>query len=385
MLQNRDLVMFGNDWNRFPSPLQHIAMRLAENNRILWIGSVGLRRPRFRLYDVRRIAERFIKILFADRAKTGTSTVVVMHPFIVPFYDSHRVRVFNDAILRKTIQRKVGELKFRDIIVCSFTPLVSGVVGTLGETSSHYFCVDDYSQFDGAYESVRMLEEEILKKVDSCFAVSEPLVQTRIAKHGENHFLPQGVDTDHFRPLEEPPPPDLASVKKPIVGFFGQLASYVDIDLIVRCANAYPKVSFVIIGRPMVDVSGLSQAPNIVYVGEVPYEVLPRYARVFDVGLNPRIVNELTKAMNPMKVMEYLSLGIPIVSTESPEVRKFGDLINVAESSEHFIELVGTALADKSLERRRARRQLADRFSWNAVTAQVSDVIERIDDMRLQP
>src|SRR5258706_3785708 len=163
MLQNRDLLMFGNDWNRFPSPLQHIAMRLAKNNRILWVGSVSLRRPRFQMYDVRRIAERFFKILIADRATGGASPVIAVHPFIVPFYDMPSIRTLNDAILRSALRSKMRKLEFKEIILCSFSPLVSGVIGTLDETSSHYFCVDDYSQFDGAYKSVRKLENEMLK------------------------------------------------------------------------------------------------------------------------------------------------------------------------------------------------------------------------------
>src|SRR5207245_657663 len=146
----------------------------------------------------------------------------------------------------------------------------------------HYFCLDDYSWYDGAYRCIGQLEAKMLEKVDCFFALSEPLMQTRKAKSGENHFLPMGVDTDMFTPSMEPLPPPLESLKRPIVGFFGQIGSYVDIDLIVRCANVYPDASFVVIGRPHVDVSLFAHAPNIIFLGEIPYRKMPGYARGFD-------------------------------------------------------------------------------------------------------
>jgi glycosyltransferase involved in cell wall biosynthesis len=132
----------------------------------------------------------------------------------------------------------------------------------------------------------------------------------------------------------------------------------------------------------MTNISRLTTAPNITFLGEIPYAVLPRYAQEFAVGLNPRIVNDLTRAMSPMKVPEYLSLGIPVVSTDSPEVRKLKDHVYIAETSEHFIDLVGMALKDTSMERRNARRIVAESFSWKSVSERVSNIVDRIDKAR---
>ena len=50
----RDLVVFGEDWQRHPSSSQHVITELAKNHRILWINSIGLRRPRLSLRDAKR-------------------------------------------------------------------------------------------------------------------------------------------------------------------------------------------------------------------------------------------------------------------------------------------------------------------------------------------
>jgi glycosyltransferase involved in cell wall biosynthesis len=225
------------------------------------------------------------------------------------------------------------------------------------------------------------LEEDILRKVDSCFALSEPLMQTRKVKSGENHFLPMGVDIDLFCQPGLPIPPELHAIKKPIAGFFGQIGSYVDVDLIVQCAKAYPQVSFVVIGRPhpQVNLSVFTQASNIVFLGEIPYDKMPQYAQAFNIGLNPRVLNKLSLAMNPLKLLEYLSIGMPVVSTDLPAVRRFKDFVNIAETKEHFVELIGTALQDTSEEKREARRKIAQQYSWKSIVQHVSEIIVRID------
>jgi glycosyltransferase involved in cell wall biosynthesis len=299
------------------------------------------------MYDAHRIVRRLGTILFSNqRNPNELQPTAEINPFVIPFYDIPGIKKINDALLRNVLLRRIKDLDFRDFIIFSATPMVVDIIGTLGESSSHYFCLDDYSCYDGAYQCIGQLEGKMLQKVDSFFTLSEPLMQTRRARSGENHYLPMGVDTDLFFPSNEPLPPALESLKRPIVGFFGQIGSYVDIDLIVRCANAYPDATFIVIGRPHVDVSVFAQAPNIIFLGEIPYRDMPRYARGFDVGLNPRVLNRLSVAMNPLKILEYLSLGMPVVSTDLPAVRMFKDFVSIAESREHFVKLIGDALRD---------------------------------------
>jgi glycosyltransferase involved in cell wall biosynthesis len=209
--------------------------------------------------------------------------------------------------------------------------------------------------------------------------MSDVLLKSRVPKSGENHFFPEGVDLDHFKVTGGPPPAELAHVKKPIAGYYGLLAPWVDYELIVRCAKEYPHVSFVIMGKAATDISMLSQRPNIKCLDHVPYEDLPRYAELFDVGLIPRRINRLTVAMNPLKLLEYLALGMPVVSTNLPEVKKFGELVFVAEDGDQFVKFVGEAFNDNTPERRRARRDHAERFSWGSVAERISEVIQKID------
>jgi glycosyltransferase involved in cell wall biosynthesis len=381
MLEGHDLLFLGSDWGRFPDGFQQIAQLLAKSNRIIWVDSLSMRRPSFQMYDVKRIIGRMIGIFSSTRKTSESILTGNIHPLIIPFNDLPGIQKVNDILLRSVLRKELKKNNFKNFIVISATPMIANIIGTLGESSSHYFCMDDYTQYDGAYRCLSQLEKNILAKVDSCFALSDPLMQTRKAKSGENHFLPMGVDIEHFNQPQEPLPIELRTVKKPIAGFIGQIGTYVDIDLILECAKAYPGVSFVVIGRPYVNVnmSVLSQASNIYFLGEIPYQKIPQYARAFDVGLNPRVVNKLSLTMNPVKILEYLSVGMPVISTDLPAVKIFEEFVYIAKSREHFIELIGTALQDSSQDKKEARKKIAQQYSWKSIVQYISEIIERID------
>ena len=382
MLKNRNLIIFGDDWDRYPTTMQHTGKILAKYNRILWIGSLGLRKPQIGWYDLYRFFEKGMKFLSRKKKNAKSANVWELHPLIIPFHDHALIRKFNLWSLRYFLKKTIAELNFENPILITSTPLVANLLGTLGETSSHYICLDDYSLFDRAFLSLRELEQQLLEKVDSSFSVSDILVQARVPKSGEAHFLPQGVDTDHFMPSADTLPPNIASVKKPIVGFFGILTTWVDIDLVIRCARRYPNVSFVLLGRSTIDLTNVSMTSNMVHLGEVPYSELPRYANNFDVGLIPFHVNSLTVAANPLKLLEYLSLGLPVVSTCLPEVEKFRDEVFIARDNEHFMQLIDVALQDNTPERNHRRRARAEQFSWMTIVENISDTINRIESFK---
>jgi glycosyltransferase involved in cell wall biosynthesis len=385
MITNRDIIIFSGDWNIFPSTLQHVGRVLATSNRILWIAGLGHRKPKFQLYDFKRIVVKGTRMLTQGFVKDNSVPVIETHPFVLPYYDTAVVRRFNDRSLRNHLLKKIDELQFQNPIVIVSNPVAAGVIGRLGESSSHYFCVDDYSHFKDSFRSVKMMEQEVLEKVDSCFAVSDALVQTRKPLNGKSYFFPQGVDTVHFRPLNNTLPEKITSIQKPIVGFFGMIAPWIDLELIVHCARQYPSVSFVIIGRTSTDITLLSRAKNIYYLGEVPYSELPLYAQVFDVGIVPFIINDLTIPSNPLKLLEYIAMGIPVVSTNLPEAKKFSDCVYIAQDSNQFIDLIGAALKEQSKEKRKQRVELVQRYSWNAIVEDISKIILSIEKQKQNP
>jgi glycosyltransferase involved in cell wall biosynthesis len=160
-------------------------------------------------------------------------------------------------------------------------------------------------------------------------------------------LVPHGVDYEHFsKALRDdlPVPDDMKDIPHPILGFFGLIRDWVDLDLLAEVARARPAWHLVLLGDSTVDLSPYRNLPNMHFLGRKSYADLPAYCKGFDIGLIPFKVNELTRAVNPIKLREYLAAGLPVVSTPLPEVMAYDGPVRVGDSAESFVDIIGKAL-----------------------------------------
>jgi glycosyltransferase involved in cell wall biosynthesis len=171
-----------------------------------------------------------------------------------------------------------------------------------------------------------------------------------------------------------------------IVGFFGLLSEWVDQELLIKLADKLshpPSATLVLIGKPDVDISRLENAPNIVILGPKPFKALPDYAVFFDVAIIPFIVNELTTAVNPIKLREMLAAGCPVVSSALPEVQAVAqtcEYIHSASTHEDFINAVTDSL--KSPLTNEQRQQISASMRDQTWSAKVDLILETIGDAK---
>jgi glycosyltransferase involved in cell wall biosynthesis len=113
----------------------------------------------------------------------------------------------------------------------------------------------------------------------------------------------------------------------------------------------------------------------------VPYAAVPRYIKEFAVGIVPYRLNEYTSHVYPSKLNEYLAMGIPVVSTDLPEIRRFnqvsGDLIRVAGNAEGFASALEAALTEGPAGSPRQRIQAARLNSWAPRVTEMAEVVEQ--------
>lgn len=374
MKRIQDIVIFGDDWGRYPSTIQHIGQALQQQGyRILWVGSLALRQPEFTLADVKRIIEK-MQQMHAPIYSKDTEAFHSVSPFIIPFHDIPLVRFINAKIVAFQLKKELKKIGFENFIVLSNSPVTANFIDSLGSEEIHYICLDDFTQFKGAFKCLAKMEEQLVQKVKTVFGVSDILLQTRIPASGRRYFLPQGVNIDKYiefrRHLQH------HKSEEKVIGYFGLIADYVDVELICRCAGEFPTNRFVIIGKTTVNVDVFSQYANIEYIGPIPYDELPEQATQFDIGIIPFRVNELTIACNPLKLLEYFALGLPVVSTNLPEVKKFAPLVDVAIDETDFVELLRNrifAVEDKDVEQ---RCETAENYTWEKITTTMLKQIE---------
>ncbi len=367
-LRGRDLVVFSNDWDGDPLSKVHIMRILARDNRVLWVNSIGNRAPKVNAHDLQRVWRKLAS--FTEGLREVEPNLFVLAPLAIPFYGAEAVRSANRELLRLQVRRAMRKLRFQRPLSWSFLPASATVSGSLGEEFVVYYCVDEFSAFsDTNGRHIAELEERLLRRADLVITSAERLRETKVKVNPRTVLVRHGVDFQHFVKACDPAtaiPEDIAKLPRPIIGFFGLVADWVDQEAILATARAHPEGSTVVIGKvaPDCDTAALEALPNVHLLGRKPYASLPGYCRAFDVALMPFKVNELTLNANPLKVREYLAAGLPVVSTDIPEVRKVG-LCKVASSTEDFVRKVDECLAEgPGPSRERAERIFHE--SWDA-------------------
>src|SRR5690606_6629764 len=117
--------------------------------------------------------------------------------------------------------------------------------------------------------------------------------------------------------------------------------------------------------------------PNVSHLGPRPFEDLLPYLKKIDVGIVPYADTAFNLGSFPMKTLEYLAAGRPVVATPLPAVRSLGtDLVSTAEAPREFAAAArGQAHLARAPDLVAARRELAARNSWAARAQQLAALL----------
>ena len=375
-MTGRTFLIFGDDWERHPQTLEHIARVLARTNRVIWVNSLGHRRPQLTVKDLRRVVEKLRAAVRPAAPRAAQTSVRVIRPLGIPFHDVKLVRQLNAWLLERFIRPVLREERADRVILLTNSPVIVDLLGRLGESVCAYYCLDDYGAFEGSLRSMRQLEEEVLKKSHVAFFVSQQLFDNRPMRPAHSAVITQGVDVDHFASASAGPQAPLGHLPRPVVGFMGLIAPWVDVPLVAEMARLRPDWSFVMVGRSAVDLSPYRAIPNLHFTGGIPFEKLPLFAGSFDAGLIPFKINPLTLASNPLKLFEYFALGIPVVSTPLPEVERFRPDVDIAATASEAVTALLRRFGTEDQTGEERRRTVAREHSWELVTERQMKLVE---------
>ena len=378
MIRNESIICFAHDWNGDPTSKTHIMRILSEKNRILWVNSIGMRRPAVSGRDARRLLAKGRQLIRG--LVRVNANLHVASPLAVPLPGVPGVDRLNTLLLTASIRHFARRAGLTRPILWTFLPNTVGLVGRLGESRVIYHCVDEYSAFAGVpRDALRAMEKALVRRADLVLASSETLAEERRRWNPRTHFVSHGVDVTHFAQALSAmlaPPPETTGLPRPIIGFFGLIAEWIDLELIAEIARRRPHWTMLMIGKANVDTSALRTLPNVHLLGQKPYATLPAYCRSFDVGIIPFRIDALTVRANPLKLREYLAAGLPVVSSNLPEVRKYAGMARLADGADGFVAAIEAALAEDGQAARSARVAAMTRESWEARVEQICDHIE---------
>ena len=397
VLHGRDIICLSSiDWDFIWQGHQEIMSTLAANgNRVLFVENTGVRRPSFK--DLPRVTQRLRNWWRGTKGfRRDHQNLFIYSPLLLPFPYSRLAQRINRGLLTGALRRWMGAAGFGRPIVWTFlpTPLVRETIPRLDPLVSVYYCIDDFASSSPAAKRIAASERQLFRDADLVFVTSERLRSRAAEDSNSVHLFPFGVSYRKFeaeRARADGVPADLASLPRPVVGYIGGIHRWVDFDLLHGVASAMPEATFAMVGPLQVDESLAPHLPNVQYLGQRAHEDVPRYIKGFDAAIVPYRLSEYTANVYPTKLNEYLAMGVPVVATDLPEIRRFnaehGQHVAVASDAPGFTTALRTALAQSPApEGRQQRIAVARENSWESRIARMSGLIEAaIDAKRSQP
>lgn len=358
MTRERLYVATGPDWGRHPNSLSHILRIIAEQEPVVWINSMAQRAPRLSRHDLARAWTKAVAAL-APRPHSQGSWPIIVHPRAVPYHRFGVVRALNGWLVARQLQPVLATFPDHDVVFISSNPAAVPLIGRLHPAASLYFCMDDYAAMhDTDSRVIEICERLMLARADATIVTSLELATRKRRPGHDPVYIPQGVDLDHFR-NPGPVPLPLADLPRPIIGFQGIVGPRVDLDLFEKILQRFPRASLVTVGKEEVDLSRLRRYPNFHGMGSVPYERLPQWIQVFDVGLIAYKADAHVASVNPLKLLEYLALGQAVVSVDMPEMARHRDMVEVAPDHAGYLAAIARVLTQDPKDPRAYHRRKA--------------------------
>lgn len=380
-LHGLGVVYFGNDWhaeNRTSS--HHVASRLARRLPVLYVDSPGMRTPGGSGRDLRRAVRKLLAALRRPRQvepELWLCTVPQLPLRRIPGVDACN-RLFG----RWAVQRALRHAGIGPRLSWFVVPHPGFLAGKLGEALCVYYCIDDYAAHPGVDPvAIGRRDHALSLAADLQFVAPPALLPGKRRLNPATHFAPHGVDAELFALASAPETPvplaarDLAG---PVVGYFGSIHEWIDLELIGWLARCRPHWSFLLVGHAAVDVQALRALPNVHLPGARPYRELPCWAKAFDVAIIPYRDNRQVANSNPLKLREYLATGKPVVSVRHPEIEKFSRWVRLADDRDGFLAaLDGVLAAPESAGAAAGRMAAVADQTWDR---RVDDILRIVDD-----
>ncbi len=363
----RRLIVFSDDWGRHPSSCQHLVRHLLDDCDVTWINTIGTRAPRFNAATVRRGLEKLAQWRRPKAQVPAGPAPRVVSPIMWPGFRTGWQRRLNAHLLGRCLRQRIGDI--RDAVVLTTIPIVADVVGTVPVQRWVYFCVDDFSVWPGLDSSpLRELEAKLIVRADRVIAAGKNLADRLVSLGRKPDIITHGIDLEHWQ-QRKAPDEILANLPRPIVLFWGLIDRRLDISYLQSLASRMTNGTIALVGPEQDPDPALDAISCLRRLGPVTYDRLPAVAAGADVLVMPYADLPVTRAMEPLKLKEYLATGKPVVSSPLPAVKPWADCLDIADRPDEFtafvLERIRSGLAEPQ---EMARRSLATE-SWQAKAA----------------
>lgn len=390
MLQGEDIICIANtSWfGNYAKSTVQILERLAKNNRILFVEYPYTIKDVYATLKGKQNAP--VKRMFGldKRLKlidtnVGSKVYNLVIPPGIPVFFLKNERLFNllfpvnVLIYKLTLKWAMHKLGMRNpIAITAYNPIFGlALLNKLGERSHYYYCYDGVeSVFFG--KRIFAIENRFSQLVKAIITTSDYLNAEKMKLNPNTFVVKNGVDFPVFRVFSKN---HVYKRERKRVGFIGSLDPRFDIETVEHVIGKLPHFDFEFTGdmRNETLKSRMQKYSNVKFFDPIKPNDVPELLATYDVGIIPYLVNDVNKNIYPLKINEYLAVGVPVVMNAFANLPEFEGLVSVATDKEDFVRKLIAETEDDTEQYIRRRIDFASANSWESRTESFGNIIEK--------
>ncbi len=300
----------------------------------------------------------------------------LVRPLVLPWHHISLARWLNQQVFLPHLRSQLSPPS--NNVVVTMYPTAELFAREIPALLRVAYAADDYSEMPGVNSGfIRNMEREWIDGSDIVFCSAGNLVDRyRTWGHEDVQLLAHGVDVELFLNAEPGGVASLEGIDGPIIGFVGAVSPWVDTALLGDVADHFPDAKVVLVGPIDTDLGDLVKRTNVLLPGPVPFDQVPRVMKQFDVGIIPFARSPLMDSVNPLKLLEYLAAGLPVVSTPMGDITEIDGAVEIGADSHSFIRGVERALLSNRDPANLGRRiEIARGRSWRSVAREFRSAV----------
>jgi len=366
-LKNRNIIILSSvDWSTHRQLHHELTdFLIKRKNRVLFVENTGSRN--IQIKDLNRVKNRILNFIKSKKGfKILNQNLTLFTPLFIPFHFNFFIQKINNFYMSNTILNWSKHFNFNDPIIINFVPnpITFSLMKNLNPSLKVYYMADDMTS--GKSNRVD-IEKKIINNSDYIFYTSQNL-KKKFSDLNKAKFLSNGVNTIKF----------IKNFKKRVynnkksfnIGYVGAIRDILDEKLILNIAKKFYNDKIFLIGPILFPFKKLKEQKNIILLGEKKHDVILSYLKNFHIGIIPYKVNNFTNSINPLKIYEYVSSGLPVVSTNIRSVNSLSQQQNnlsifICNSQKKFVNRISSIKKKYKPINKKTAIEFGLNNSWN--------------------
>ena len=291
-----------------------------------------------------------------------------------------------------------------DLIFSNFRSILSSIPATILSKVLNKPVILDYLDIDSKIPDI--IYKYIAKNADAVFAITHQLIdKVRVYGCKNAVYVPNFVDSNHFKVdiRDRNKIREEIGIKKYeiVIGYAGSFAYWEGVPILLQTfknlTKKHSKIKLAIMGwirslKICDNVPKLVEDMNLrndaILIPPQPHEDVPKFLSAFDILCCPKIDCEINRLITPIKIIEYLSMGLPTVASAVGGIPdtiedgvdgllvRPGDVKDLEEKLEWIIQNPERA---KEIGES-GRRTAIEKYSYEAIENTIREAISEIVD-----